>query len=126
MGKKLVGIDNLHKELKAELDRYTKTLSGKADEASLKVVKTLVKDIKAGAPVRKKNGGSYKKGWTYKKEGHIYKVHNRTDYQLTHLLEKGHAKIGGGRVPGRAHIRPAEIKAIKTFEEAVRKAAQES
>ena len=39
---------------------------------------------------------------------------------LPHLLEYGHAKRGGGRVPGRAHIKPVEDKITKDFERKVR------
>lgn len=60
------------------------------------------KALKGSAPA----GGSYAKGWSHKvRKGGVYKlsdtVYNRTDYQLTHLLEKPHAtgRYKGGSYP---------------------------
>lgn len=70
-------------------------------EAETKTIaRQTVSEIKKSAP----SGGSYAKGWSHKaaKAG-AYKlsetVYNRTDYQLTHLLESPHDTGGGGHYP---------------------------
>lgn len=53
--------------------------------------------------------GDYRKGWRYKKTKgtkDTYVIYNKTDWQLTHLLEKGHAKVGGGLTKAYPHIGP--------------------
>ena len=45
---------------------------------------------------------------------------------LAHLLEFGHAKVGGGRVAGRVHVAPAADEAFRATEQAVGKAVEEA
>ena len=101
------------------------------DEAD-KIAKEGVKVLKATSPKNKKNTasrGRYAKGWRSKKfvsRGSVhYIIHNATDYQLTHLLEKGHLTRNGGKTTPIVHIKPVEEQCvseyIKNVEQGIRK-----
>lgn len=70
--------------------------------------------------------GRYAAGWAYRRkrtgDGWQGVVYNRDVPGLAHLLEKGHAKVGGGRVAGREHIAPAAEDAFDEFERLVSEA----
>ena len=72
----------------------------------------------------RKDTGAYAKSWAVKKtkeNSHSLEmtVHSKNRYQLAHLLEKGHAKRGGGRVAGKPHISPAEESGVQLFEKLI-------
>lgn len=74
------------------------------------VAKESARKLKNTSP---RKTGDYAKGWTVKKLGESdFVVHNKTDYQLTHLLENGHViknkKGTYGRTNGIKHIAPVE------------------
>lgn len=87
-----------------------------------KVAKEAVKELKVTSPVGEgSRKGHYNKGWTYSVgKDSAYKigitVHNSKKPGLAHLLEKGHAKRGGGRVNSTPHISPVEQKVIENYE----------
>lgn len=116
-----IDISKLAAEITKQVEIYTTEVQEKVVKATNDVTKEGVSLLKQAKP---NLTGDYRKGWTRKKDGTGYVIHNKTDYQITHLLEYGHAKVGGGRVAAIPHIRPVEEQIIKDFEELVKKAIQ--
>ena len=119
-----VKIDSLSSEVMKELEKYADVTTEKVKKAVQNAGKTVRDEIKASAP---SDTGKYSKSWTIKTVRETSSslqlvVHSKNKYQLTHLLEFGHAKRGGGRVSARPHIENAEEKAIKVFEEEIKEA----
>ena len=119
-----VKIDSLSSEVMKELEKYADVTTEKVKKAVKNAGKTVRDEIKASAP---SDTGKYSKSWTVKTVRETSNslelvVHSRNRYQLTHLLEFGHAKRGGGRVSARPHIASAEEKAVKVFEEEIKEA----
>ena len=110
-----IGVDELADTIMRGLTEYADASAETVKKAVADAGKTVKKEIQAQAPVRT---GKYKKSLTVTKRKETansleVSVHSRNRYQLTHLLEKGHAKRGGGRVRAIPHIAPAEQKGIE-------------
>lgn len=119
----MVNINNMASEIARELQRYSNLVEEEVEVSKKEVADELVSTLKASSNTKKT--GRYNKGWRIKRVGNKLVVHNKTDYQLTHLLEHGHAKAGGGRVGARVHIRPAEQTAVRTFLERIERAIRQ-
>jgi hypothetical protein len=120
-----VSVDQLAAEIAKGLAEYSQDVVEKVNVSSDKVGKAAVKRLKQTSP---KRYGKYAKSWTMKTEKAIGQPHTRIihakapHYRLTHLLEYGHAKVGGGRVEGIPHVRPAEEEVIREFTREVEEA----
>lgn len=120
-----VSPEGLASAVEKELDTYAKDTATAVKKAVQEAADGAVKELKSTSP---KKTGRYAKSWRQKKEKESSSGEEITVYagrhQLTHLLENGHAKRGGGRVAGIPHIKPAEQNAIKKLEEGVRKGVE--
>ena len=108
---------SLAKTIQEELMNVGIACDDDMQEVFDQVGKEAVKKLKETSPVNPKgrHSGRYAKGWTYEK-GKKYRgkavgiVRNKTDPQLTHILEYGHPLVRNGEVVGnveaREHIRP--------------------
>lgn len=119
-------IEQIPEAIIGDLKKYTEDKSKKIAEAVKECTEEAYKDIERDSPVRKKvpksgvvlvrgvakanyQPGSYKKGWmtvvkSYEKGRVQGYVRNKTNYQLTHLLELGHKARNGSNVAPIPHI----------------------
>ena len=118
-----VSVDRMADAIMDGLMEYAELATDVMKGCVKKAGNTVKKETQAGAPVRT---GKYKRSWAVKRQRETSNVlevvvHSRDRYQLTHLLEKGHAKRGGGRVKAVPHIAPAEEKGIRELEEGIKR-----
>ena len=117
----MTSIDNMAAEIMKGLTEYADLANESMKKAVKKTATEVKKEISANAP---KDTGAYAKSWAVKKtkeNSHSLEmtVHSKNRYQLAHLLEKGHAKRGGGRVAGKPHIAPAEENGVQMLEKLI-------
>lgn len=115
----MVKITDIAKEISKALEDYTDDVKAEMKEAQDDLSKEGVNLLKDSSP---KNQGDYASSWTRKKTKEGYTIHNKEHYRLTHLLENGHAKRNGGRVPAQIHIKPVEERLVDEFEKRVERA----
>lgn len=101
-------------QVREVLNEYDVKLKRATNNAMDVVAKEAVSKLKNTSP---KKTGSYARGWGVHRERgsggiNTVTVRNKTDYQLTHLLENGHVirnkKGEYGRTNGIKHIAPVE------------------
>lgn len=102
-------MDSLAAQINSVLAQYTNNVNEDLDQVMKAEANECKDKLRQTSPT---DSGSYAKGWSVKKKNGCYIVHNKTDYQLTHLLEKGHDVVAYGKKVGhvnpKVHIKPVE------------------
>lgn len=119
--------DNFGKAVGEVLQTFSHSVETSVDTAAMETGKKTAQLLKKTSPVKARgvNSGRYAKGWAVKKtkKAEIY-VYNKTDYNLTHLLEYGHRIVShrkdtGKKTRANPHIASAEQFAQKEFVDSV-------
>ena len=121
-----INIGDLAESVQNELTLYS--------DAVTENIKKIINDVaKEGAAALNnaspRRTGKYSKGWdtrtSYDSSSERRDtIYNKTRYQLTHLLEYGHAKRSGGRVAGQPHIAAIEKQMLIKLEAGIQEAVK--
>lgn len=115
-------VDKLTQDISKILAEYGNEVKENAAEISVEIAKKGAQALKSlSRQTFPKGSGLYAKGWTVETAGNVHRqvswsnvIYNKYP-GLPHLLEFGHAKRGGGRVPGRTHIATVEQEVIDQY-----------
>lgn len=120
MSNKKVSVDELSNVILEYLENFKDVTEEACKDGVLTTAEEAVKELRSAHPEGSGKYGSwdkYDKGWTKrvstmktKEKGILAVVYNKDHYRLTHLLEKGHALVNGGRTQAFPHIAPVEEK----------------
>jgi len=106
-----IAIDNLAKEITKAVQKYTEDIEDAIELKVDEVADEMLKDVRQNSPVQ---SGRYRRGFRKTARDLGGKttriIWNKSEPTLVHLLEFGHAKVNGGRVSGKPHMRPAYDK----------------
>ncbi|MCL6573154.1 MAG: HK97 gp10 family phage protein [Bacillus sp. (in: Bacteria)] len=124
-----ISIGNLAEAILQELENYSESVTEGVKKAVDTVANECNEEIKKHVTFNEPTG-KYVKAFKVKKtyesklnKGKTWHV-SGGEYRLTHLLEKGHAKIGGGRTQAFPHIIFGEELAKRRLEELVKEAVE--
>ena len=113
-----VRIEEMASAIMESMEEYADLATEDLKKAVKSAGEAVRDEIREKAP---KRTGAYRQSWAVKNTKETANslevtVYSRDRYRLTHLLEFGHAKRGGGRVSGRPHIAPAEKTGMERLE----------
>lgn len=122
MSRRKVGVLDVSSAVHELLAQYGDQVNEVVDESMKTVAEEAESELKQVSRFSSKGhpSGDYSKDWDMTFEASRtswkYTVYNVAHYQLTHLLESGHAKFlwgreAGGQVQGFEHIKPVNDKA---------------
>ena len=126
--------EKLSKTVGKYLKEYGEEINEDYKKEATDISKEALEELKRVSPKNEKLKSErerpYYKGWTFKtktkgKNRFSRVIWNATNYQLTHLLEFGHATRDGGRVQAQPHIRKVEkeykVKFVDNLERDIRR-----
>lgn len=115
---KKVTVDELSEEILEYMANFVGVTEEACEKGVLETADDVVNALRHANPAGSGKYGSwrnYNNGWEIRveknkrrKSGLTAIVWNPKYYRLTHLLEKGHAKVNGGRTKAYEHIAPIE------------------
>ena len=116
---KAINPEDLQKTLKDYLENYVEDIEDDVEDTADTTIKEAKKELVQTSPRSGvARGTKYYKGWAVKNGGRTRKgryyskvLWNKTNYQLTHLLENGHhTRDGTGWVEAKPHIEKVQEK----------------